>query len=165
MHDIHQIRKLIRWGVPLYLGLVVGGLLMIRHALVPMVQDVVSRAPVVRITPGMHLMPFIVAFCSLGIVVMVMRAIPCRASLIKKFEIAANLSVAASAIALLLVPVVSIAQRYYMPSIGYTQCHALQGQPTLWFTDWVRDPACCVKGKSPDWVNEQAQRSMSLAPL
>ena len=159
MHDIHQIRKLIRWGVPLYLGLVVGGLLMIRHALVPMVQDVVSRAPVVRITPGMHLMPFIVAFCSLGIVVMVMRAIPCRASLIKKFELAANLSVAASAIALLLIPVVAIAQRYYMPSIGYTQCHALQGQPTLWFTDWVRDPAWCVKGKSPDWVNEQARLS------
>lgn len=91
MYDIHQIRKLIRWGVPLYLGLVVGGLLMIRRALVPMVQDVVSRAPVVRITPGMHLMPFIVAFCSLGIVVMVMRAMPCRASLIKKFELAANL--------------------------------------------------------------------------
>jgi len=165
MHDIHQIRKLIRWGIPLYLGLVVGGLLMIRHALVPMVQDVVSRAPVVRITPGMHLMPFIVAFCSLGIVVMVMRAIPCRASLIKKLELAANLSVAASAIALLLIPVVAIVQRYYMPSIGYTQCHVLQGQPTLWFTDWVRDPAWCVKGKSPDWLNEQAQRSMSLAPL
>ncbi|AVT12347.1 hypothetical protein [Paracidovorax avenae] len=157
MHDIHHIRKLVRWGIPLYLGLVAGAALMTRHALVLMVQDIVSRAPVVRITPGMHLMPCVVAFGSLAIVVMVMRAIPCRPSLIKKFEFAANLAVAASAIALLLVPVVSIAQRSYMPSIGYTPCHALQGQPTRWFTDWVRDPAWCMKGKSPDWVNEQAR--------
>ncbi|WP_026433854.1 hypothetical protein [Paracidovorax oryzae] len=165
MHDIHHIRKLARWGIPLYLGLVAGALLMTRHALVPMVQDIVLKAPVVRITPGMHLMPCVVAFGSLAIVVMVMRAIPCRASLIKQFELAANLAVAASAIALLLVPVVAIAQRYYMPSIGYTQCHVLQGQPTLWFTDWVRDPAWCVKGKSPEWLNEQAQQSRSIAPL
>ncbi|MFD1837688.1 hypothetical protein [Paracidovorax cattleyae] len=102
MHDVHHIRKLIRWGIPLYLGLVAGALLMTRHALVPMVQDIMSRAPVVRITPGMHLMPFIVAFGSLAIVVMVMRAIPCRNSLIKKFELAANLAVAVSTIALML---------------------------------------------------------------
>lgn len=159
MHDIHQIRKLIRWGIPLYLGLVAGASLMTRHALVPMVQDVVSRAPVVRITPGMHLMPFIVVFGSLAIVVMVMRAIPCRDSLIKKFELAANLSVAASTIALLLVPVVSFAQHYYMPSIGYIPCNALQGQPTRWFTDWVRDPAWCMKGKTPEWINQQARPS------
>lgn len=159
MHDIHHIRKLVQWGIPLYLGLVAGALLMTRHALVPMVQDIVLKAPVVRITPGMHLMPCVVAFGSLAIVVMVMRAIPCRASLIKPFELAANLAVAASAIALLLIPVVAIAQRYYMPSIGYTPCHTLQGQPTRWFTDWVRDPALCVKGKSPDWVNEQVRRS------
>ncbi len=159
MHDIHHIRKLVQWGIPLYLGLVAGAVLMTRHALVPMVQDIVLKAPVVRITPGMHLMPCVVAFGSLAIVVMVMRAIPCRASLIKPFELAANLAVAVSAIALLLVPVVSIAQHYYMPSIGYTPCHTLQGQPTRWFTDWVRDPAFCVKGKSPDWVNEQVRRS------
>lgn len=158
MHDIHRIRKHVRWGIPLYLGLVAVALLMIRDAMVPMVHDLLSRAPVVRITPGMHLMPCVVAFGSLAIVVMVMRAIPCRASLIKKFELAANLAVAASAIALLLVPVVSIAQRYYMPSIGYTPCYVLQGQPTLWFTDWIRDPALCVKGKSLDWVNEQAKQ-------
>lgn len=134
----------------MYLGLVAGALLMTRHALVPMVQDIMSRAPVVRITPGMHLMPCVVAFGSLAIVVMVMRAIPCRDSLVKKFELAANLSVAASTIALLLVPVVSFAQYYYMPSIGYIPCNALQGQPTRWFNDWVRDPAWCMKGKTPE---------------
>ncbi len=163
MHDVHHIRKLIRWGIPLYVGLVAGAWLMTRHALVPMVQDIMSRAPVVRITPGMHLMPCVVAFGSLAIVVMVMRAVPCRASLIRPFELAAHWAVAASAIALLLIPVVAIAPRYYMPRIGYTQCHALQGQPTLWFTDWVRDPAWCVKGKHPDWLNEQAPQPRRAA--
>lgn len=92
-----------------------------------------------------------------------MRAIPLSDRLIRRTERAFNIALAASAIAFLMVPVTSIAQRFYMPSIGYTQCHALQGQPTLWFTDWVRDPAWCVKGKTLDWVNEQARAPASSA--
>ena len=133
------------------------------HIVVPMFQDIFAKAPVVRIAPAVLLAPFLAVVCFMGMVVSSMRAIPCRASLIKRFEFAANISIAASTIALLLVPVTSIAQRFYMPSIGYTQCHALQGQPTLWFTDWVRDPAWCVKGKSLDWVNEQALRPVPIS--
>ncbi len=59
---------------------------------------------------------------------------------------------------MLLIPVTAVLVRSQMPRIGYTQCHVLQGQPTLWFTDWIRDPALCVKGKSLDWVNEQAKQ-------
>ncbi|WP_208912622.1 hypothetical protein [Paracidovorax avenae] len=157
MHDVKQIRKALWWGLPLSAALGAGALMMVGYIAVPMFQDIFARAPGVRIAPAVLLAPFLAVVCFMGMVVSSMRAIPCRASLIKRFEFAANLSIAASTIALLLVPVTSIAQRFYMPSIGYTQCHALQGQPTLWFTDWVRDPAWCVKGKSLDWVNEQAR--------
>lgn len=156
MNDIKQIRKLLVWGIPLYIGLIIGSALMVAYILVPTVAAIAVRAPAVRIAPGAQLAPFIALFCLLGIVVGVMRAIPCSDRLIKKFEFAANAAVVASGIALLLVPVTSVVQRFYMPSLGYSVCSELQGNPTMWFTDWVRDSAWCVKGKSLDWVNDQA---------
>ncbi|SDL28050.1 hypothetical protein SAMN04489709_1385 [Paracidovorax citrulli] len=86
-----------------------------------------------------------------------MRAMPCSDRIIKPFERAFIATVLAGVVTMLLIPVTAALARSRMPSIGYTQCHVLQGQPTLWFTDWVRDPAWCVKGKSLDWVNEQAR--------
>lgn len=157
MHDIQQIRKSLLWGVPLSALVGAGSLWLGHEAVVRTVQQIAAGAAGVRIAPAAQLAPFLVVLCILGIVVGIMRAIPLSDGPIRRAERAFNITVAASAIAFLLVPVTSIAQRFYMPSIGYTQCHALQGQPTLWFTDWVRDPAWCVKGKSLDWVNEQAR--------
>ncbi|SFD72103.1 hypothetical protein SAMN04489710_105160 [Paracidovorax konjaci] len=82
---------------------------------------------------------------------------------IRKFERAFTIAVRASGLVMLLIPVTSLLQRLYMPSIGYTVCPVLQGSPTLWFTDWVRDPAWCVPGKSLDWVIEQAAAGPSTA--
>jgi hypothetical protein len=48
-------------------------------------------------------------------------------------------------------------QNHFMPRLGYSQCTELQGNPTLWFTDWVKHPAWCVSGKTLEWVTEQAQ--------
>ncbi|NOJ99510.1 hypothetical protein HMI51_42370, partial [Corallococcus coralloides] len=115
--------------------------------------------PVVRIGPAVQVAPFIAAFCLLGIVVASMRAIPCSDRIIKPFERAFIAAVLAGVVAMLLIPVTAALARSRMPSIGYTQCHALQGQPTLWFTDWVRDPAWCVKDKTPEWINQQARPS------
>jgi len=88
-----------------------------------------------------------------------MRAIPCDERISKKFEYALAITVVISLVVVVLIPVTSVAQRSYMPSLGYSLCSELQGNPTMWFTDWVRDPAWCVKGKSLEWVNKQALNS------
>ncbi|GKT25537.1 hypothetical protein [Acidovorax sp. SUPP3334] len=93
-----------------------------------------------------------------------MRAIPASDKVIYPFERVFTISVLLGGIAMVLIPVTSVAQRFYMPSVGYTVCSELQGHPTMWFTDWVRDPALCVKGKSLEWVTEQAGSTRRIAP-
>ncbi len=161
MFDVARIRKTLIWGIPLYLGLATGSILMVAYIMVPTIEGVVERAPVVRIGPAVQVAPFVAAFCLVGVVVASMRAIPCSDRIIKPFERAFIATVLAGVVAMLLIPVTAALARSRMPSIGYTQCHVLQGQPTLWFTDWVRDPAWCVRGKSLDWANEQARLSLA----
>lgn len=161
MFDVARIRKTLIWGIPLYLGLAVGSILMVAYIMVPTIEGIAQRAPVVRIGPAVQVAPFIAAFCLLGIAVASMRAIPCSDRIIKPFERAFIATVLAGVAAMLLIPVTAALARSQMPSIGYTQCHVLQGQPTLWFTDWIRDPAWCVRGKNLDWVNEQARLSVA----
>ena len=48
-------------------------------------------------------------------------------------------------------------QYYAMPKLGYTRCNILEGHPTIYFTDWVKKPEWCVRGKSREWVMEQAR--------
>ncbi|AVS87888.1 hypothetical protein C8238_06175 [Paracidovorax avenae] len=157
MHDIRQIRKSLLWGIPLCALVGAGCLWLGFEAVIRTIQQIAAGAAGVRIAPAAQLAPFVAVLCILGIGVGIMRAIPLSDGPIRRAERAFNITVAVSAIAFLLVPVTSIAQRFYMPSIGYTPCHALQGQPTRWFTDWVRDPAWCVKGKTVEWVNERAR--------
>ncbi|WP_053844362.1 hypothetical protein [Paracidovorax avenae] len=161
MRDVAGIRKTLIWGIPLYLGVAIGSILMVACIMVPTIEGVAERAPVVRIGPAVLVAPFVAAFCLLGVVVASMRVIPCSDRIIKPFERAFIATVLAGVVAMLLIPVTAALARSQMPSIGYTQCHVLQGQPTLWFTDWVRDPAWCVRGKSLDWVNEQARLSVA----
>ncbi|SDC77185.1 hypothetical protein SAMN05192589_103189 [Paracidovorax valerianellae] len=124
-----------------------------------MVEGIASNAMAVRIAPAAQLALFVAIFCLLSIVVGGMRAVPCREALIKRFERVFNIAAFAGIAAIMLIPVISIAQRFYMPSIGYAMCSELQGNPTMWFTDWVRDPTWCVRGKSLEWVNEQAREA------
>ncbi|GKT21842.1 hypothetical protein [Acidovorax sp. SUPP3334] len=156
MNDIHQIRKSLLWGVPLYLGLIAGAYLLTAHEILPTIEAITSQAPVVRIAPSLQLIPFIGIACILGILVASTRAIPLSDKTIKRFERAFIAAVAVCVAAMVLIPVTSVLQRVYMPRNGYSICTELKDNPTLWFTDWVRDPAWCVKGKSMDWVNEQA---------
>ncbi|GKT21840.1 hypothetical protein [Acidovorax sp. SUPP3334] len=156
MFDVQKIRKTLVWGVPLYLGLTVGSVLMVVHMIVPAIEGVAQRVPAVRISPSAQVAPFIGICCVLGIVVASMRAVPFSDARIKPFERAFIASIVAGGLSMLLIPVTAAVVRFNMPSLGYSICSDLQGHPTLWFTDWVRDPAWCVKGKSLDWVNEQA---------
>lgn len=53
--------------------------------------------------------------------------------------------------------VVTPLQYYAMPRLGYTRCNILEGHPNIYFTDWVKTPEWCVRGKSREWVKEQAR--------
>ncbi|AVT00833.1 hypothetical protein C8236_06585 [Paracidovorax avenae] len=151
------------WSTPLFLGIAAACVWGTLHGVVPVFLGIAARAPVVRIAPAAQLAPFVAVVCAMANVLGAMRVALCGEAAIAKFERAFTVVVLASGLVMLLIPVTSFIQRLYMPSLGYTACYELQGNPTLWFTDWVRDPAWCVKGKSLDWVNEQARLSRSLA--
>ncbi|WOI46025.1 hypothetical protein [Acidovorax sp. BLS4] len=156
MNDIQQIRKSLIWGVPLYLGLIAGAYLLTVHEILPTIEAITSKAPVVRIAPSLQLIPFVGIACILGILVASTRAVPLNARNVKRFERAFIAAVGVCVVAMVLIPVTSVLQRVYMPRNGYSMCAELKDNPTFWFTDWVRNPAWCVKGKSLEWVNEQA---------
>ncbi|WP_280190302.1 hypothetical protein [Delftia sp. PS-11] len=50
-----------------------------------------------------------------------------------------------------------------MPKLGYTRCNILEGHPNMYFTDWVKNPDWCVRGKSREWVREQARLAKTAA--
>ncbi|WOI46024.1 hypothetical protein [Acidovorax sp. BLS4] len=157
MFDVKKIRRALIWGIPLFLGLAAGCLWMTADILVTAIVNVVNRASAVRITPGVWVAPFCAAFSLLGIIVGCLRAVPVSDHAIKPFERAFQAAVLGGVVAMFLIPATSVIQRFYMPGIGYSMCSELEGHPTMWFTDWVRDPAWCAKGKSLEWVNEQAR--------
>ncbi|MDA8453723.1 hypothetical protein M4R22_02995 [Acidovorax sp. GBBC 3334] len=163
MSDIQHIRRTMAWGIPLYAAITAGCIFLIRHEVLPTLEAIVSHAPVVRVAPTAQLAPFVAILCMLGIVLGTMRSIPCDESITKKFERAFNVAVLVSMVVLVLVPVTAVVQRVYMPRGGYSMCAELKDAPSMWFTDWVRNPAWCVKGKSLEWVNEQARLATSTA--
>lgn len=156
MFDVKKVRATLLWAIPLYLGLVAGACLLIRYEIIPTIVGVAALAPGVRIAPAALLAPFMVLICAVATILGVMRAVPCSDKSIQPIERFFTVVVLSSGVALLLIPVISVALRFYMPSQGYSICSDLKDNPTMWFTDWVRDPAWCVKGKSLEWVNEQA---------
>lgn len=165
MHDIPALRKTMWWSTPLFLGIAASCVWATLHGIVPVFQGIAARAPAVRIAPAAQLAPFVALVCIMAIVLGAMRVAKCREAAIAKFERAFTIAVLASGLVMLLIPVTSFVQRLYMPSLGYTECYELQGNPTLWFTDWVKDPASCVKGKSLEWVRNRARLSMHVQPM
>jgi magnesium-transporting ATPase (P-type) len=124
----------------------------------PSIADIRHSAPSVRITSGAFWTPTWGLAC-----------LSLAAAAIPRFFLATKLAERLEKIALwivlpavLLIPVFliggSLLQRHYMPHLGYHYCDQLSGNPTVWFNDWVRNPAWCVYGKRHEWVREQAAR-------
>ena len=151
-----------RWGIPLYLGVAFGSYWLIAHEIVPAIERLVALAPVIRIGSAALLAPFLMAICPVVIALVILKAIPYEGAVVKKLEYALNALVFAAGGALLLILVAStLVQSHYMAKLGYTRCGLLQGNPTMWFTDWVRNPDWCVRGKTREWVAEQARLAES----
>lgn len=165
MHDAKTVRKAMWWITPLFLGIATSGILATQYGLIPTFREIASLAPVVRIAPVSQMAPFMALTFLVALVLGAMRAIPCSDNSIKKFERFFIFALLLNVFVMLLIPVTSVAQRFYMPFIGYSICTDLKDNPAMWFTDWVRNPDWCVKGKSRDWVNEQASKTTQrIAP-
>jgi hypothetical protein len=55
----------------------------------------------------------------------------------------------------------SLLQHGLLPRYGYHYCNLLSGNPTVWFNDWVKNPEWCVRGKTHEWVREQAAKAQN----
>lgn len=114
------------------------------------------RTPVVRFTTFSVLTVFLAMIVALLTVTLSAKAIPCGERLTGALMRLLNVLVFVSfGVMVVLMLVSTPLQRHYLPQLGYSTCNALKGNPSIWFTDWVRNPEWCVRGKSLEWVNEQ----------
>ena len=158
--DPREIRKILPIGVPSALAVLAMSYLLTFHVLVPTVGDLQSQSQMIRIYAGAVLGPFIAPLALMMLVVVPMKAVPIFETFTKKTEKPFNLLVLINGIVLVLVLTTStFLQNHYMLQLGYSRCDLLQGNPTMWFSDWVKNPDWCVQGKTREWVNEQAKLS------
>jgi hypothetical protein len=128
----------------------------------PTLRGAVAGAPMLRIYPGSVAMPTFFILAVVGYTGLALRAIPVRDSIIKVFRRLVIWLFWLMLVSFLFgVLIASVGQHQYFPKNGYTECDQLQGAPSLWFTDWVKNPAWCVKGKDRAWVFERAQADLT----
>jgi hypothetical protein len=154
--DVVRAKKMAPLGVAISLTTVAICIWIFVGDALPSIADILHRAPVVRIRSVSFLMPAgALMFLAIGAVAV--------ARFLYAHHAAHSLEMVTLWISLptvFLIPVFSIGgsflQRHYMPQLGYHYCDQLSGNPTVWFNDWVRDPAWCVYKKDHAWVREQA---------
>lgn len=89
---------------------------------------------------------------------MIQKSIPCKERTLKIAERIFAFSVfTGTGVVLLCFFVITPLQYYAMPKLGYTRCNILEDHPTIYFTDWIKNPDWCIRGKSREWVNEQTR--------
>jgi hypothetical protein len=137
---------------------------MISSALPRLIDGLVLQQPLIRIFPGLIMGPFFAALIFLITVIAALIYIPGGAKHLPKIERPLNILIFTNFLLMLMVIFFSSALLdYSMPKLGYVQCDILEGKPSIWFSDWIKNSEWCVKGKSPEWVFEQAGLPGSLA--
>ena len=120
-------------------------------------KDLRIGAPAIRLTSLSILTIFLAAFVVLLSVALTIKAFALREELVKKLVSVLNvLAFTSFGLMVLLMIASTQLQNKFMPSMGYSRCDQLHGNPSMWSTDWVKKPDWCVKGKTRAWVNEQA---------
>lgn len=155
---VKQNRKNIIWAIPFAIVLLITDFYLIREIVITETLDLFNLSPVVRITP---LSPMIGSFWAIPltlIMAVIANAIPFKKRTLKKVECIllsstfVNIFFAAVGFFAIL-PL----QYYAMPKLGYTHCNILEGRSNKDSMDWVKNPEWCVRGKSREWVKEQAR--------
>ena len=120
-------------------------------------EQMILSMPAIRIRPTALLMPFVLLISLALPIGLIVKAVSYEGLLTKRLEGFFNFLVFLSiGVLVLIISTATLLQNRLMPQLGYARCDQLQGQPSVWFTDWVRNPDRCVKGKTLDWVKAQA---------
>ena len=152
-------RKLLVWNIPIIVFLMTPLFVwFIVIELLPTLNDMINGAAVLRIYAGSVMAPLVVITTIPLVATVVFKAIPVSDALFKKSVWLTTVLGFSMVPCLIFAAVIARPlQQYYFPKHGYTQCDQLHGNPTMWFTDWVKNPAWCVRGKDLSWVFEQAR--------
>jgi hypothetical protein len=161
-----EIRKKMWWMLPFLLGFV-GGCWWFTYELVSEeVLALFALAPSVRVAPlGWLLTPVMALSCMALFVLLLLKAIPHHGIWTKRMVWWTMATLFTAFGLIVTVPLLSpLVQNHYLPKLGYSKCLLLKGGGfSLMSTDWVKNPDWCVKGKTRDWVNEQAALQASKA--
>ncbi|WP_349335695.1 hypothetical protein [Delftia sp. DS1230] len=156
--DIAQIRKSLIWSISSFLLILALSIWSIKYSFLNTIIDLKSSSASVRITPLHLAIVYFPVISVTGIIAMIQKSIPCKEPTLKIAERIFAFSVfTGTGVVLLCFFVITPLQYYAMPKLGYTRCNILKDHPTIYFTDWVKNPDWCVRGKSREWVNEQAR--------
>ncbi|WP_139225636.1 hypothetical protein [Paracidovorax konjaci] len=159
-HEVLKVRKAMWLGIPVNFFLLAITFSFGVPEFFGIMHDIESGAPVVRtsvVFPG-----FIVAMPLWILVpfISILKAIPVNWRGIGFLVKLLNINIFAIAVFMIVgMPILTLAQYHYMPKLGYSKCNELQGHPTMWFNDWVKNPEWCVRGKDRAWVLQQAQET------
>lgn len=157
MLDAKEIWKTLIWGIPLDVFIFILCIWYIKHAIFNDIKDLIELSASIRITPGAPVVAYFPVILAVGLISSLSKAIPCKTSILKVTERSFNATmlvgfiITASCLAL-----ITPLQYYAMPKLGYTRCNILEGHPNIYFTDWVKNPEWCVRGKSRERVKDQA---------
>jgi hypothetical protein len=157
--ETRNARTLLVWKVPVAAFLIIPLSIWFLHAeLFPTITKILADAPVVRVYPGSFATPLITVAMIVTVIMVFLKAVPASAAIFKKAVLFTTVLWVTSVATLFFSFVLARPiQQYYFPKNGYSECDQLHGNPTIWFTDWVKNPAWCVKGKDREWVLEQAR--------
>ncbi len=156
--SLSLIRKSLIWSIPSFLLMLIISIWSIKYSLLETISDLRNLSPIIRITPS-----DLVALCApiisiSGITIMIQKAIPCKVGITKIPERFLATSIFAGIFLMLFcLFIITPLQHYAMPKLGYTRCNILKGHPNIYYSDWVKNPDWCVRGKSREWVKEQAR--------
>jgi hypothetical protein len=158
--DVSQLRRKLVWLMPLLLGLLWGCWWLAEVAVFPEIEAFRERAATVDVTHAILFFSFFALLLSFILVLLTLQAIPCDRWLTGLVELAfVWFLLACIPLMLVLVPAMYLLPNRYMPELGYTMCKI---SPDKWGRGgpgfWVKNPNWCVKGKTREWVNEQARQ-------
>ena len=156
-------------GVPFCILFILFMFWVVIDGLLPDIQDLLTLAPVVQITPGTPVVFTGILMMFIIVVLSIFSAIPWKEQTFKKIggilRYIFNLILIINGItALISLFIITPLQYYAMPKLGYTRCGILEGEPNKYSTNWVKNPAWCVRGKSHEWIKEQARMAAVLQP-
>jgi hypothetical protein len=145
------------WATALCFIFFVGCLWFVYVDTLPTIRGIITDEPLLRLYPLSVMMPCFAIALVVGYTALILRAIPVREQIIRKLKPWVVSVFWLLPVSFLIGSALGFLQHHYFPKNGYTECDQLQGAPSVWFTDWVKNPAWCVKGKDRAWVFEQAR--------